>query len=114
MNINGTNTSACSRPISTTPPLTSLGLSKKTIKTYPLPHMFVVKDSVPDSTNSYAQYKSIEPWLQSDPKTVRAVNSGKKGEAAEHFQSKQDRLKLDGLYECTPRARRSTSCPSHW
>ena len=33
---------------------------------YPLPHMYVVKDLVPDMTNFYAQYKSIEPWLQKD------------------------------------------------
>ena len=31
------------------------------IKIYPLPHMFVVKDSVSDLTNFYAQHKSIEP-----------------------------------------------------
>jgi succinate dehydrogenase/fumarate reductase-like Fe-S protein len=55
-NTNGTNPSACSKPIG---PLG--GSSKKAIKIYPLPHMFVIKDSVPDSTNPYAQYKSIEP-----------------------------------------------------
>jgi len=26
----------------------------------------VIKDLVPDMTNFYAQYKSIEPWLQKD------------------------------------------------
>ena len=28
--------------------------------------MYVVKDLVPDMTNFYAQYKSIEPWLKQD------------------------------------------------
>eukprot|EP00960_Hanusia_phi_P075790 768467-Hanusia_phi.AAC.3 len=35
-------------------------------KIYPLPHMYVVKDLVPDMTNFYAQYKTIEPWLQKE------------------------------------------------
>jgi len=102
-NTNGTNPSACSKPIG---PLG--GSSKKAIKIYPLPHMFVIKDSVPDSTNPYAQYKSIEPWLQRSD----APSAGL--EKKEYFQSKQDRLKLDGLYECIPCACRSTSRPSHW
>merc|ERR1712195_258687 len=38
----------------------------KPMKVYPLPHMFVVKDLVPDMSNFYAQYKSVEPWLQAD------------------------------------------------
>ena len=28
--------------------------------------MYVIKDLVPDLTNFYQQYKSIQPWLQSD------------------------------------------------
>jgi len=83
--------------------------------------MFVIKDLVPDLTNFYAQYKSIEPWLQNDNASggpSGAPGSGKKGEAAflekRHFQSKQDRLKLDGLYECILCACCSTSCPSYW
>ena len=52
MNIDGTNTLACLQPID---------YSKKSILVYPLPHMFVVKDLVPDLTNFYAQHKSIEP-----------------------------------------------------
>lgn len=31
---------------------------------YPLPHMYVVKDLIPDMNNFYNQYTSIEPWLQ--------------------------------------------------
>jgi succinate dehydrogenase/fumarate reductase iron-sulfur protein len=52
MNIDGTNTLACLKPID---------FDKKSIKVYPLPHMFVVKDLVSDLTNFYAQHKSIEP-----------------------------------------------------
>ena len=38
---------------------------------YPLPHMPVVKDLVPDLTTFYAQHASIEPWLQTDTPTPR-------------------------------------------
>ena len=33
-------------------------------KIAPLPHMFVIKDLVVDMSNFYAQYKSINPFLQ--------------------------------------------------
>ena len=36
----------------------------KVTKVAPLPHMFVVKDLVVDMSNFYAQYKSINPFLQ--------------------------------------------------
>lgn len=71
----------------------------------PLPHMFVVKDLVVDMTNFYNQYKSVEPWLKrKDP-----AEGGK-----EILQSKEDRAKLDGMYECILCACCSTSCPSYW
>jgi succinate dehydrogenase (ubiquinone) iron-sulfur subunit len=57
MNIGGVNTLACISEID------AAHLSKPT-KIYPLPHMYVVKDLVPDMVNFYKQYKSIEPWLQ--------------------------------------------------
>jgi succinate dehydrogenase / fumarate reductase iron-sulfur subunit len=66
--------------------------------------MFVIKDLIPDLTNFYAQYKSIKPWLQKNN-----IVSNK-----EHFQSKNNRKKLDGLYECILCACCSTSCPSYW
>uniref|UniRef100_A0A1D1XPS2 Succinate dehydrogenase [ubiquinone] iron-sulfur subunit, mitochondrial n=1 Tax=Anthurium amnicola TaxID=1678845 RepID=A0A1D1XPS2_9ARAE len=72
----------------------------------PLPHMYVMKDLVVDMTNFYAQYKSVEPWLKrKDPPPV----PGK-----EIIQSKKDRAKLDGMYECILCACCSTSCPSYW
>lgn len=52
MNIDGTNTLACLKPID---------WRSSTIQVYPLPHMFVIKDLVIDMTNFYAQYKSIQP-----------------------------------------------------
>ncbi len=55
MNIDGTNTLACIKPIEEI---------AGDVKIYPLPHMAVVKDLVPDLTNIWAQYQSIEPWLQ--------------------------------------------------
>lgn len=95
MNINGTNTLACTA---------AADEFKGDIKIYPLPHMSVVKDLVPDLTNFYAQYASIKPWLQSDSAAPDA----------ERLQSEDDRARLDGLYECILCACCSTSCPSYW
>jgi len=66
--------------------------------------MPVVKDLVPDLTRFYAQHASIEPWLQT---TTPAPEK-------EWRQAKDDREKLDGLYECILCACCSTSCPSYW
>ncbi|MBA3582392.1 MAG: succinate dehydrogenase iron-sulfur subunit [Gammaproteobacteria bacterium] len=97
MNIDGTNTLACTKPIDDV---------SGTVKVYPLPHMPVVKDLVPDLTHFYAQYASIEPWLKTDsPAPPRD---------RERLQSQADRSKLDGLYECILCACCSTSCPSYW
>ena len=57
MNVDGTNTLACIKDMQEV---------KGDIKIYPLPHMPVIKDLVPDLTQAYAQYNSIQPWLQSD------------------------------------------------
>ncbi|XP_020961320.1 succinate dehydrogenase [ubiquinone] iron-sulfur subunit 2, mitochondrial [Arachis ipaensis] len=82
MNIDGCNGLAC---------LTKIPSSNASTIT-PLPHMFVIKDLVVDMTNFYNQYKSIEPWLKrKNPPSV----PGK-----EILQSKKDRSKLDGMYEC--------------
>src|SRR5229473_3586966 len=74
------------------------------VKINPLPHQPVVKDLVPDLTNFYAQYASIEPWLKTTSPTPQK----------EWRQSHEDREKLDGLYECILCACCSTSCPSYW
>ena len=95
MNINGTNTLACT---------TGMDEVDGDINIYPLPHQPVVKDLVPDLTNFYAQYASIQPWLQAETPPP----------SKERLQSKEDREKLDGLYECILCACCSTSCPSYW
>ncbi len=96
MNINGKNTLACIKKIK------DLGQNSASI--YPLPHMEVVKDLVPDMTSFYKQYKSVEPWLRTKEKNP----------IKERLQSQEDRKKLDGLYECILCACCSTSCPSYW
>ncbi|NBO20069.1 MAG: succinate dehydrogenase iron-sulfur subunit, partial [Proteobacteria bacterium] len=75
------------------------------IKIYPLPHMPVVKDLVPDLKHVYAQYASIKPWLQSE--TPPPPDKERK-------QSPDERAKLDGAYECILCFCCSTSCPSYW
>jgi succinate dehydrogenase (ubiquinone) iron-sulfur subunit len=97
MNISGKNGLACLQYIEPSP---------KPIEIQPLPHTYVVKDLVPDLTNFYNQYKSIEPWLKR--KSVKAEGQ------RENIQSKEDRLKLDGMYECILCACCMTSCPSYW
>ena len=96
MNIDGTNTLACTRAMDE--------VDAGPIKVNPLPHQPVVKDLVPDLTNFYAQYASIEPWLKTTSPTPQK----------EWRQSHDDRQKLDGLYECILCACCSTSCPSYW
>ncbi|XP_022670220.1 succinate dehydrogenase [ubiquinone] iron-sulfur subunit, mitochondrial-like [Varroa jacobsoni] len=97
MNIGGKNTLAC---------ICKIERDSKDLKIYPLPHMYVVKDLVPDMSLFYQQYRSIEPWLQKSAQT----NYGEK----QNLQSIKDRAKLDGLYECILCACCSTSCPSYW
>jgi succinate dehydrogenase / fumarate reductase, iron-sulfur subunit len=95
MNIDGTNTLACTKPIHEI---------KGVVKITPLPHLSVVKDLVPDLKHAYAQYASIKPWLQS---TTPAPER-------ERLQSELDRAKLDGLWECILCFSCTTSCPSYW
>ena len=96
MNIDGTNTLACTKFIDEI---------DGEVPVYPLPHMPVVKDLVPDLNRAYAQYASIEPWLQSETPPPPA---------GERLQSPEEREKLDGLYECVLCFCCSTSCPSYW
>ncbi len=96
MNIDGTNTLACTR---------YLDEIKGDVKVYPLPHMPVVKDLVPDLTTVYAQYAAIDPWLQADTPPPPD---------AERLQSPGEREKLDGLWECILCFCCTTSCPSYW
>jgi succinate dehydrogenase / fumarate reductase iron-sulfur subunit len=96
MNIQGQNTIACTRGIDE--------CGSGAVKIYPLPHMPVLKDLVPDLTQFFAQHASVEPWLQTQTP------------APEHEwrQTPEDRLQLDGLYECILCACCTTACPSYW
>ena len=96
MNIDGTNTLAC---------LKSIDAVKGPVKIYPLPHLSVVKDLVPDMTNFYAQYASVKPWLETrtPPPPDR-----------ERLQSKEDQERIDEPSACILCACCSTACPSYW
>ena len=94
-NIDGTNTLACTKPIKSI---------RGAVKVYPLPHMPVIKDLVPDLSVPYAQYASIEPWLKSDTPAP----------TSERLQSIEERRELDGMWECILCFCCQTSCPSYW
>ena len=96
MNIDGTNTLACTRGCDEV---------DGEVKVYPLPHLPVIKDLVGDLTNFYAQLASIKPWMRTESPTPPD---------AERLQSPDERKALDGLYECILCACCSTSCPSYW
>ena len=100
MNIDGTNTLACTK---------ATGDVKGDVKVYPLPHMPVVKDLVPDLTHAYAQYNTIEPWIKTETLPP----------SRERLQSSADANKLNGedgrgpaacilCFCCT------TACPMYW
>jgi succinate dehydrogenase / fumarate reductase iron-sulfur subunit len=96
MNIDGANTLACLKPIEEV---------RGAVRIYPLPHLPVIKDLVPDLDQIYAQYRAIEPWLHtlSPPPPDR-----------ERAQSVEERDRLDGLWECILCFCCSTACPSYW
>ncbi|MCW5752947.1 MAG: succinate dehydrogenase iron-sulfur subunit [Alphaproteobacteria bacterium] len=99
MNIAGTNTLACTRSVEEAVD------AKGEVNVYPLPHMPVIKDLVPDLNQFFAQYASIKPWMQ----TQSPAPTGR-----ERLQSVEDRARIDGLYECILCACCSTACPSYW
>ena len=75
------------------------------VSIYPLPHMSVVKDLVPDLTHFYAQYASIKQWLQT--RTPAPPDS-------ERLQSKEEQELINPPSACILCACCSTSCPSYW
>ena len=95
MNMGGKNGLACTKPHAEI---------DGDIDIYPLPHLKVKKDLIGDLDGLYKQYQSIEPWLKSNSNS----------ETTEIIQSKEERAKLDGAYECIMCACCSTSCPSYW
>ena len=96
MSIDGSNTLACT---------VAADSIKGDVKIYPLPHMPVVKDLVPDLSNFYAQYASIKPWLQSRSPAPPHQ---------ERLQSKEDQELIDEPAACILCACCSTGCPSYW
>jgi succinate dehydrogenase / fumarate reductase iron-sulfur subunit len=96
MNIDGLNTLACTKPIDAI---------RGPVRIFPLPHMPVVKDLVPDLSQFYAQYAAVKPWLQ-----TRAP--GPVGR--ERSQSPADQERVDRPSACILCACCSTSCPSFW
>jgi len=97
MNIDGANGLACLKPVSE--------IKSATVKIYPLPHMPVVKDLVPDLTQFYAQYASIEPWLKT--KTPPPPDR-------ERLQSQEDQERINTPSACILCACCSSACPSYW
>lgn len=99
MNVRGGNTLACLKPIQE-------AANGETVTIFPLPHMPVLKDLVPDLSVFFEHHKSVRPWLELTPE--------QRSQPREMLQSKEDRKKLDGLYECILCACCSTACPSYW
>jgi len=96
MNIDGLNTLACTQPIE---PIDGA------VRIFPLPHLPVVKDLVPDLTQFYAQYAAVEPWLK--PAAPAPA-------AGERRQAPADQERIDRPSACILCACCSTSCPSYW
>jgi succinate dehydrogenase / fumarate reductase iron-sulfur subunit len=96
MNIDGTNTLACTKRISDI---------RGDVRIYPLPHMDVIKDLVPDLKHAYAQHASVQPWLKTETPPPSDT---------ERLQSPEERALLDGLYECIFCMCCSASCPSYF
>ncbi len=95
MNINGKNGLAC---------ITKIADLQGPVKLRPLPGLPIIRDLIVDMTQFFKQYNSIKPFvINHDPPPEK-----------ERLQSPEDRLELDGLYECILCACCSTACPSFW
>ncbi len=105
MNIDGTNTLACTKPMASV---------RGSIKVYPLPHCSVIKDLVANLDGSYRQLATIEPWLQAATEVGKGKGKDKSKGMRERKQTPQARAALDGSYECILCFCCSTSCPSYW
>jgi succinate dehydrogenase / fumarate reductase, iron-sulfur subunit len=94
MNIGGGNGLACLTPVEGDGPLSI----------YPLPHMRVIRDLVPDLSRFFEHYHAMRPQLRAEPPAPDR----------EHRQTPAERERLDGLYECILCACCSSACPSYW
>jgi succinate dehydrogenase / fumarate reductase iron-sulfur subunit len=95
MNIDGGNALAC---------LSTFRDGHRAMTIYPLPHMHIIRDLVPDLSKFFEHYHAMEPHLR-----AAATHDGR-----EHRQSPAERHRLDGLYECILCACCSAACPSYW
>ena len=89
MNIDGTNTLACTKNIKDV---------SGEVKIYPLPHMEVIKDLVPDLSKAYKQYASIEPWIKSESITEDVKDVMKAKKVQKQIEGAESRLRLH-MYE---------------
>jgi succinate dehydrogenase / fumarate reductase iron-sulfur subunit len=96
MNINGTDWLACTMAIEKI---------SGDVRIYPLPHMPVIKDLVPDMKHVFAQYQLVKPWLQAQTPAPPD---------RERFQSPVERQKIDGYWECILCGCCTGGCPSWW
>ncbi len=95
MNINGRNGLAC---------ITTVAECGDHVTLRPIPGLPVIRDLIVDMTQFFRAYHSVKPYvINNDP-----------APETERLQSPEDRLELDGLYECILCACCSTSCPSFW
>ena len=134
MNINGRNTLACLYRVNYEEMAGNVLPWTPKLNVFPLPHMPIVKDLVVSMSHFYAQYKSINPFLQENKiqtliekeiqsnigsfnqKTIKSASVTIKLDKpkTENLQSIKERNTLDGLYECILCACCSASCPSYW
>ncbi len=95
MNINGKNGLAC---------ITKISELTEPVVLKPLPGFPIIRDLIADMTHFFQQYHSIKPFV---------INHEPAPEK-ERLQSPQDRLELDGLFECILCGCCSAACPSFW
>ena len=101
MNIDGANTLACIKAIDDI---------KGDVRIYPLPHMPVVKDLVPDLTHIYAQYQSIQPWLQTESTAPPDKEWPQSVEERERLDALEDPFRL---YRCHTIMNCTKTCPKN-
>ena len=96
MLINGRNRLACKIRVDQ--------LRSKRITVAPLPGLPVTKDLVVDMEGFFAQFRSVQPYLQAtSPELER-----------ERRQSPMDRARFDDTTKCILCAACTTACPSFW